>query len=56
MKKSGYNQDYRIRLHKCLRDKLIFIVNEKLMDVKVRLLRKTYQWFLQKLVAMGALS
>ena len=56
IKKSGFTQEYRTRLHKCLREKLIFIVNERNMDVKLRLLRKTYEWFLQKLIAMGSLS
>lgn len=35
---------------------MIHIVNEKLVDIKLRQLRQTYQWFIQKLVAMGALS
>ena len=56
IKKSGFTQEYRTKLHKCLREKLIFIVNERNMDVKLRLLRKTYEWFLDKLIAMGALS
>ena len=46
MKKSGFNQDYRVKLHKCLREKLIFIVNERNKEIKHRLLRKTYEWFL----------
>ena len=46
IKKSGYSHDFRIRLHKCLREKLIFIVNERSKDVKLRLLRKCYEWFL----------
>ena len=56
IKKSGFTQEYRTKLHKCLREKLIFIVNERNMEVKLRLLRKTYEWFLDKLIAMGALS
>ena len=56
IKKSGFSQEYRNRLHKCLRELLIHIVNERNMDVKMRQLRKCYEWFLQKLIAMGSLS
>ena len=48
--------EYRQRLHKSLRELLIHIVNERCMDVKLRQLRKCYEWFLQKLIAMGSLS
>ena len=56
IKKTGYSQDYRVRLHKSLRELLIHIVSERNMDVKLRQLRQVYEWFFQKLVAMGALS
>ena len=56
MKKSGFNHEYRMKLHQCLREKLIFIVNERNKEIKLRLLRKCYEWFLQKLISMGALS
>jgi len=56
IRKSGYSQMYRVQLHRCLRELIIHIVNEKNMDVKTRQLRQTYQWFFQKLIAMGALS
>jgi hypothetical protein len=56
IRKSGYSQEYRQRLHKCLRELLIHIVNERSMDVKLRQLRKCYEWLLQKLIAMGSLS
>ena len=39
IKKSGFSQDYRERLHKSLRELLIHIVNERNMDVKLRQLR-----------------
>lgn len=35
---------------------MIHIVNSKNQEVKLRQLRSTYEWFFQKLVAMGALS
>lgn len=47
---------YRQRLYKCLRDLMIHIVNERKMDLKLRQLRQTYEWFINKLIAMGALS
>lgn len=56
MKKQGFNMEYRIKLYKCLRDLMIQIVHEKNFDVKKRQLRRTYEWFFQKLVAMGQLS
>ena len=56
IRKSGYSQAYREKLHKCLRELLIHIVNERNMEVKKRQLRKTYEWFLQKQVAMNDLS
>ena len=56
IRKSGFTHEYRVRLHRCLRELLIHIVNEKKMDLKLRQLRKTYEWFFHKLVAMGALS
>jgi len=56
IRKSGYSQMYRVQLHRCLRELIIHIVNEKNIDVKTRQLRQTYQWFFQKLIAMGALS
>jgi len=36
IKRSGYSQSYRVVLHKCLRDLMIHIVNEKLMNIKLR--------------------
>ncbi len=36
IKKSGYSQEYRCRLHKSLRELLIHIVNERNYDVKLR--------------------
>ena len=54
--KSGFSQQYRIRLYKCLRDLIIHIVNERKIDLKLRQLRHTYEWFINKLIAMGALS
>lgn len=56
IRKSGFNLEYRQRLYKCLRDLMIHIVNERKMDLKLRQLRKAYEWFLDKLIAMGALS
>ena len=56
VKKSGFSYAYKVKLFKCLRDLLIHIVNEKMMDVKLRQLRQTYTWFIGKLTAMGALS
>ena len=56
VRKSGFSQEYRVNLHKCLRQLIIHIVNERDMAVKLRQLRATYQWFFQKLIAMGALS
>lgn len=55
-RKTGFSQGYRIQLHKCLRDLMIHIVNEKNQGVKLRQLRSCYQWYINKLVAMGALS
>ena len=40
--KSGYSHQYRIELHKCLREQLIHIVNERNMDVKLKQLRQIY--------------
>ena len=56
IRKSGFSQEYRIKLYKCLRDLLIHIVNERKIDLKLRQLRHCYEWFFEKLVAMGALS
>ena len=56
IKKSGFTREYRQTLHKSLREFMINIVNERNYDVKLRQLRKTYEWFFHKLVAMGALS
>ena len=54
--KSGYSHEYRVELHKCLREQIIHIVNERDMAVKLKQLRQIYLWFFNKLVAMGALS
>ena len=35
---------------------MIHIVNERKLDLKLRQLRQTYEWFIGKLIAMGALS
>jgi len=35
---------------------LLGIINQKDMHIKLRQLRECYQWFFQKLMAMGALS
>lgn len=43
-------------MYKCLRDLIIHIVNERKMDLKLRQLRQCYEWFLDKLIAMGSLS
>ena len=56
IKKSGFSHEYRIKLHKCLRELVIQVVNERNMDVKLRQLRQVYEWFFKKLIAMGALS
>ena len=40
--KSGFSHAFRIKLHKCLRELLIHIVNEKMMDIKLKQLRQTY--------------
>ena len=56
VEKSGYSHEYRDKLHKCMRDLLIHLVNEKNMAVKLRQLRQTYRWFIDKLISMGALS
>ena len=56
IRKSGFSEMYRIKLHKCLRELIIHIVNTRNMDVKLRQLRTTYEWFIGKLIAMGALS
>ena len=56
MKKQGFNWPYRVKLHKCLRELVIQIVNERNMELKLRQLKHTYTWFFGKLVAMGALS
>lgn len=55
-RKTGYGWGYRIQLHKCLRDLIIHIVNEKNHGVKLRQLRSCYQWYINKLVAMGSLT
>lgn len=36
IRRSGYSHAYRVKLHKCLRDLLIHIVNEKILDIKLR--------------------
>ena len=56
IRKSGYSQAYRQQLHKCLRELLIHIVNEKDLATKTRQLREIYTWYFYKLVAMGTLS
>jgi len=56
IRRSGFSETYRKQLHKCLRDLIIHIVNCRPMDVKLRQLRQTYEWFIGKLIAMGALS
>ena len=53
---SGFSQSYRIQLYKCLRKMILGIINQKDMQIKLRQLRECYQWFFQKLMAMGALS
>ena len=35
---------------------MIHIVNERKMDLKLRQLRQTYEWFIGKLIAMGSLT
>ena len=56
IRKSGFSQQYRVKLYKSLRDLMIHIVNERKLDLKLRQLRQTYEWFIGKLIAMGALS
>ena len=36
VKRSGFSHAFRIKLHKCLRDLLIHIVNEKMMSIKLK--------------------
>ena len=39
VRKSGFSQEYRVNLHRCLRGLIIHIVNERDMAVKLRQLR-----------------
>ena len=39
VRKSGFSQEYRVNLHRCLRQLIIHIVNERDMAVKLRQLR-----------------
>ena len=36
IRKSGFSYAYRVKLHKCLRELVIHIVNERTKDVKLR--------------------
>ena len=36
IRKTGFSQEYRMQLHKCLRDLVLHVVNERSMDVKLR--------------------
>ena len=56
IRKSGFSNSYRQQLHKSLRTMLLQIVSEKDIDMKLRQLRETYSWYIDKLIAMGALS
>ena len=56
IRKSGFSQPYRLELHKCLRNLVIQVVNQRNLTIKLRLLKDVYAWFYDKLMAMGALS
>ena len=56
LRKSGFSFGYRVELHKCLRNLLLQVINQKEVSIKVRLLKEVYAWFFYKLKAIGALS
>lgn len=56
LRKSGFSFGYRVELHKCLRNLLLQVINQKEISIKIRLLREVYGWFFYKLKAIGALS
>lgn len=53
IRKSGFSNEHRVQLHKSLRSMLLQIVSEKEVAMKERQLRETYEWYIDKLIAMG---
>lgn len=55
-KESGFSFQYRVELHKCLKNLLLSLVRQKDETVMKFHLREVYLWFFNKLQAIGALS
>jgi CRISPR/Cas system CSM-associated protein Csm2 small subunit len=49
-------EGFAIQLYKCLRQMMLHIINLKEMHMKKTQLRQVYEWFFQRLKAIGALS
>jgi len=54
--KSEISLDYSVELFKSLRQMMLHIINLKEMHMKKTQLRQVYEWFFQRLKAIGALS
>lgn len=49
-------EGFAIQLYKCLRQMMLHIINLKEIHMKKTQLRQVYEWFFQRLKAIGALS
>lgn len=55
-RKTGYKFEYHIELHKCLKQLVIKVINQKDYKLQLLYLKEVYRWFHEKLVTMGLLS
>lgn len=56
MRDTGYPFSYHIELHKCLKQLLLNMINQKNTKVLKLYVAEVYRWLLSKLMQMGALS
>jgi hypothetical protein len=56
MKDSGYPFKYHVELHRCLKQLLLNVIQQKNMKVLKLHIAEVYRWLLNKLYQMGALS
>jgi hypothetical protein len=53
---SGFNFDFRMQLHKCLKKLLLAVVTQRDINMAEVYLKEVYGWFIKRLSAMNALT
>jgi hypothetical protein len=55
-KKSGYPFSYHVEMHKCLRNLILKVINQKNDKLQLVYLKEVYSWLITKLKTMGLLT